>query len=70
MDYPYYKCLECETEIAELSLPIHPQQKYPKCPKCKTDENVDIVLGNENTVIGDENTVIFSDNPKKLKGSD
>ena len=62
MNYPYYKCMKCETEIAELNFPIHPKQQYPHCPGCHSNENVDIVLGNEDTVIGDEDTVIFSNN--------
>ncbi len=77
MNYPFYKCMECDTEIAELNLPIHPQQQYPKCPQCHSNKNVDIAIGNENTVIGSENTklsmdtVIFSNkvNGNSKKGS-
>ncbi|MGM0409184.1 MAG: hypothetical protein ACQEQF_00360 [Bacillota bacterium] len=67
MNYPYYKCMECGGEIAELSLPIHPAQQYPKCNKCHTNKNVDIVLGDENTVVS-EDMIIFSDDIKKVRG--
>ena len=48
MDYPYYKCIKCETKITETELPISSKQKYPKCPKCGTNENVDIAIGDGN----------------------
>ena len=53
MDYPYYQCTKCETKIAETELPISNKQKYPKCPKCGTNENVDIVIGDENDRVTD-----------------
>ena len=65
MNHPYYKCVKCDTEIAELSLPIHPAQQYPKCPKCKSNKNVDIALGDENTKL-DANTVIYSDDREEV----
>ena len=65
MKYPFYKCTKCGTEIAEMSFPIHPAQQYPHCPKCHSNKNVDIVLGNEDTKM-DENTVIYSDNRKEV----
>ena len=73
MDYPYYKCTKCGQEIAEMSFPIHPRQKYPNCSNCKTNENVDIAIGDKNTVL-DSEMVVFSDNVegaahKQTKGS-
>ena len=65
MDYPYYKCMECEIDIAELSLPIHPAQQYPKCPQCKTNDKVDIALGDENTKM-DSETIIYSENREEV----
>ena len=47
MDYPYFKCTECNTQIAETELPVSSKQKYPKCPKCGANDNVDIVIGDE-----------------------
>ena len=48
MDYPYYKCVKCETRIAEVDLPIPSNQVYPKCPKCGDNSNVDVAIGDEN----------------------
>lgn len=63
MRYPYYKCMKCNYDIAELQFPIHPKQQYPFCPKCHSNDDVDIVLGDENTVL-DTDMVIFSDDVK------
>jgi len=65
INYPYYKCIECGVEIAEMSLPIHPAQQYPKCPECHSNENVDIVLGDENTKMN-ENKVIYSNKREEV----
>ena len=47
MEYPYYKCTKCETKITETELPVSNKQKYPKCPKCGTNESVDVAIGDE-----------------------
>ena len=51
MDYPYYKCTQCNAEIAETELPVSSKQKYPKCPGCGTNKNVDIAIGDENNPV-------------------
>ena len=48
MDYPYFKCTECNNQIAEEDLPIPANQVYPKCPKCGDNSNVDVAIGDEN----------------------
>ena len=48
MEYPYYKCTECNNEIAETKLPVSNKQKYPKCPECGTNKNIDVAIGDEN----------------------
>ena len=60
MRYPYYKCMECDEEIAEMSFPIPRNQKYPNCPVCHNNDNVDIVLGNENTEL-DSEMIIYTE---------
>ena len=47
MDYPYFKCTECNTQIAKVDLPIPANQVYPKCPKCENNSNVDVAIGDE-----------------------
>ena len=47
MDYPYLTCMKCNTDIAEIDLPVPSSQVYPKCPVCKTNDNVDIAIGDE-----------------------
>ena len=48
MDYPYFKCTKCKTEIAEVDLPIPSNKVYPKCPGCGDNSKVDIAIGDEN----------------------
>ena len=52
--------MECDYDIAEMSFPISRKQQYPICPKCHSNEDVDIVIGDEDTELN-ENMVIYSD---------
>ena len=60
MKYPFYICTKCDYEIKEMSFPISKNEVYPECPRYQSNDNVDIVIGNENTVL-DSNMVIFRD---------
>ena len=53
MEYPFFKCNKCKTEIAEVNLPIPSNQVYPKCPKCGDNSNVDVAIGDENDRVTD-----------------
>lgn len=58
--YPFYKCLRCDVDIAELRLPITPKTQVPVCPKCLRWDQIDVVLGDEATAL-DSEMVIFDD---------
>lgn len=60
MRYPYWRCMACEVDIAEMMLPITPHTQVPVCPKCLRWENVDLVLGDDETVLNPD-TVILDD---------
>jgi len=60
MRYPFWHCRWCDEDVAEAAFPLRPSTPVPSCPKCGRVDDMDIVLGDENTVI-DTDTVIWEE---------
>lgn len=57
---PYYRCMKCEIDVQETRFPLRGSDRVPLCSGCESSDDIDIVLGDENTEL-DAETVIYFD---------
>lgn len=55
---PYWYCTKCKFGVKETRLPLRSGDRVPFCPRCGRVEDMDVVIGNEDTVLP-ENLVIY-----------
>ena len=46
---PYWYCTKCKIGVNETRFPLRSGDRVPLCPRCKSVEHMDVVIGYEDT---------------------
>lgn len=46
---PYWYCTKCKIGVKETRFPLRSGDRVPLCPRCKSIEHMDVVIGYEDT---------------------